>query len=90
MQEAEEKQQRFMAKLPGIRRWREALLAETRKSCSVTTLGGRRRYFRHLASTDMRALLLFCHLVWNSMLLHIQSALCNCINYLRDSLEADW
>jgi hypothetical protein len=53
--EAEAKHARFLKKLPGICAWREALLAAARCQCCVTTLGGRRRYFRNLAAADSGA-----------------------------------
>lgn len=44
-----------MRAIPGITRWREALLAEGRKTSWVSTLGGRRRYFPNLNSADSGA-----------------------------------
>ncbi len=53
--EAERRSESFMAAIPGIRRWRDALLAEGRRTSWVSTLGGRRRYFPNLNSADSGA-----------------------------------
>jgi hypothetical protein len=49
--EAAARQDKFLKKLPGMR-MAGVVAGRARRSCSVSTFGGRRRHFRHLAAAN--------------------------------------